>query len=270
MSEELSLSETFSKIILSFPNIVWHENYFPFGILITIHAIFISLRYKNNLKEVQVPWLQGLFAVSVMGVGGSTISNILIGKPPGWLTSNSIITAYWTMYSLINYVPPLYWIIKLLPSDLLNIIFLTVDGMLRALAICSSGVDSVRYGSFHVIDNKSINSSWVAILISGTLCGCGGGILDSAFNVTSPTWTFSTPSAFVKPTYDMKVSFYIALFYALTTVSNEHEVTNFTIQLFSINQGKILAILGMVTLNLAKLGNFNIFPEQNKIKIKEN
>jgi len=95
MSEERNLSEIFSKIILNLPDIVWHEKYFPFGILITIHAIFISFGYKNNLKAAQIPWLQGLFAVSVKGVGGSTISNILIGKPPVWLASNSVITTYW-------------------------------------------------------------------------------------------------------------------------------------------------------------------------------
>jgi hypothetical protein len=87
--------ETFSKIILSSPGIVWHETLFPFEILATIHAIFISLCYKNNLKGTKVPWLQGLFAVSVMGLGGSSISNILIGKPPSCLTSNSTITIYW-------------------------------------------------------------------------------------------------------------------------------------------------------------------------------
>jgi len=163
------------------------------------------------------------------------------------------------------YFPPFYWIIKILPSNLLNIIFLTVDGMIRAKGICSLGVDNIRYGTFYGgIDNKLMNSSWVAILICGTLCGCGGGIFDSAFNISSPTWTFSTPKTFIKPTYDMKISFYIALFYALTTSSDEYTVTKFTIPLFSINQGRVLAIIGMIVLNLAKMINLKGIKSKEK------
>ncbi|RIA86562.1 hypothetical protein C1645_829072 [Glomus cerebriforme] len=271
MSKEQSLLEVFSKILLSSPGLVWNETYFPFEILTTIHAILISRRYKNNLKAAKVPWLQGLFAVSIMGVGGSTISNILIGKPPGWLASNSTMTIYWISYLLMFYFPPFYRMIDILPSNLLNIIFLTVDGMIRAISICSSGVDNIRYGSFHGIDNKLINSSWVAILICGTLCGCGGGILDSIFSISSPTWTFSAPSSFTKPTYDVKISFCIALFYSLTTTSSDSIVTKFTISLFNISEGRTLAIFGMVILNLAKLVDFKEkISEQEKVKMKEN
>lgn len=173
----------------------------------------------------------------------------------------------------MSYFPQFYWLIDMLPSNLLNLIFVTADGMVRAIAICSSGVDNVRFGSFHGIDNKSMNSSWVAILICGSLCGCGGGILDSTFRISSPTWTFSTPTAFIKPSYDMKISFFIALFYALTTTtsSDEYIDTRFTIPLFSINQGRTLAIFGMIILKLAKIIDFKKkIPEQEKVKMKEN
>ena len=154
---------------------------------------------------------------------------------------------YRMTYLSMFYFPQFYRLINILPSNVLNIIFLSADGMIRAIAICSSGVDSIRYGSFHGIDSKLMNSSWLAILICGSLCGCGGGILDSAFNISSPTWTFSTPTAFIKPTYDMKVSFFITLLYALTS-SDEYVATRFTIPLFSINQGRVFAIFGMILL----------------------
>ncbi|CAG8605925.1 21030_t:CDS:1 [Cetraspora pellucida] len=136
-----------------------------------------------------------------------------------------------------------------IPSSLLDPILLISDGFIRGNAICSSGVDRIRFGTY---DNPSLNSSWVAILVCGTLCGCGGGLLESTFQFASPKWTFSTPSAFLNPTYDMKMSFIIALFYALTTSDVQISVMSFT-PILDIDQGRALAILGFVGLNLAKL-----------------
>ncbi|CAG8647107.1 19619_t:CDS:1, partial [Racocetra fulgida] len=116
-------------------------------------------------------------------------------------------------------------------------------------AICSSGVDGIRFGKH---DNPSLNTSWVAVLVCGTLCGCGGGLLESAFQLASPKWTFSTPSAFSNPTYDMKMCFITALLYSLTTSDIQISVMSFT-PILDIDQGRALAILGFVGLNLVKL-----------------
>ncbi|CAG8516874.1 3949_t:CDS:2 [Scutellospora calospora] len=185
----------------------------------------------------------------IMSVGGSSTSAILTGKAPGWLASNTTMPTYLLIYSIMFYFPNSYQVFTFIPSFILDPILLTVDGLIRANGICSLGVDNIRFGKQ---DNPLLNTSWVAILLCGSLCGCGGGLWESTFKFASPEWTFSTPSALLNPTYDMKISFITTLFYALTTSDVQIATVSFT-PLLDINQGKALAILGFVGLNLYKL-----------------
>nr|CAG8571210.1 6707_t:CDS:2 [Entrophospora candida] len=156
--------ESFSQLINNSPSLVWHETFLPLSILTTLHAIYVTLNYKNSLKHSKVPWLQGFFAVIVMSVGGST----------------------------------------------------------------SSGIDSIRYDSRN--KDPDLSNSLVAMI----LCG-------------SPFWSFTTPSVLLQPSYDMKSSFLLSLFYISTTTTST----------LTIDQGRTLSILLAIAFNLVKLKELN-------------
>ncbi|CAJ0632326.1 7761_t:CDS:2 [Entrophospora sp. SA101] len=156
--------ESFSQLINNSPSLVWHETFLPLNILTTLHAIYITLNYKNSLKHSKVPWLQGFFAVIVMSVGGST----------------------------------------------------------------SSGIDSIRYDSRN--KDPDLSNSLVAMI----LCG-------------SPFWSFTTPSVLLQPSYDMKSSFLLSLFYISTTTTST----------LTIDQGRTFSILLAIAFNLVKLKELN-------------
>ncbi|CAG8597969.1 7903_t:CDS:2 [Diversispora eburnea] len=198
---------SFSQIILNSPKLVWHEKYVPLKILNTLHALQINLNYKKSLKDSPISWLQGLFAVIVMSVGGSTTSAILCGKAPHWLASNTTITTYLIIYFLIFYIPFFHRFCNSIPKIILDPILLIADGILRTSSIYSI-IDNIL---FEMNDEPLLKNSWVAILLCGTLSGCGGSIWVSAFQMKSPNWSFTTPSTFLEPTYDMKISFMITL-----------------------------------------------------------
>ncbi|CAG8801593.1 9375_t:CDS:2, partial [Dentiscutata erythropus] len=213
-----------TQLILSLPSLVWHETLFPFSIL-------------------------GFVSLMIMTVGGSTTSAILTGNAPSWLASNTTMTTYLWIYSIMFYFPNFHQYFTSIPPFILDPILITADGFIRANAICSSGVDRIRFGKH---DNPLLNTSWVAILICGTLSGCGGGLWESTFQLASPKWTFSTPPAFINPPYDMKTSFITALLYTLTTSDIQFPIMSFT-PMLDIDQGRALAIICFVGLNLAKL-----------------
>ncbi|CAH1766455.1 16173_t:CDS:2 [Entrophospora sp. SA101] len=173
--------ESFSQLINNSPSLVWHETFLPLNILTTLHAIYITLNYKNSLKHSKVPWLQGFFAVIVMSVGGST----------------------------------------------------------------SSGIDSIRYDSRN--KDPDLSNSLVAMILCGILCGSGGSIWTSAFKLGSPFWSFTTPSVLLQPSYDMKSSFLLSLFYISTTTTST----------LTIDQGRTFSILLAIAFNLVKLKELN-------------
>ncbi|CAG8658157.1 6194_t:CDS:2, partial [Acaulospora morrowiae] len=228
-------------------DVVWHDKYVPISIITTIRAINVNLNYKDSLKGTKVSWLQGLLAIFIIGFGGSTTSAILCGKVPGWLASNTTITTYLIIHFMMFYFSPFHRFLVSLPKSLIDPIFLIVDGIQRTNSICLSGVDLVRFGMY---DESLMNTSWAAILLCGTLSGCGGGIWASALQVSSPKWSFNIPSAIIEPTFNMKTSFAIALFYALIT---SPQIAGLSLSpIVDIDQGRTLAIIGMIGLNFVK------------------
>nr|CAG8493720.1 666_t:CDS:2 [Entrophospora candida] len=237
--------ESFSQLINNSPSLVWHETFLPLSILTTLHAIYVTLNYKNSLKHSKVPWLQGFFAVIVMSVGGSTSSAILCGEAPKWLSSNVTITTYFLIYTLMFYFQPFYRLSNLIPNNIINPILLIADGILRGYSICLLGIDSIRYDSRN--KDPDLSNSLVAMILCGTLCGSGGAIWTSAFKLGSPFWSFTTPSVLLQPSYDMKSSFLLSLFYISTTTTST----------LTIDQGRTFSILLAIAFNLVKLKELN-------------
>ncbi|CAJ0759905.1 19899_t:CDS:2 [Entrophospora sp. SA101] len=223
--------ESFSQLINNSPSLVWHETFLPLNILTTLHAIYITLNYKNSLKHSKVPWLQGFFAVIVMSVGGSTSS----GKQ---VFTNLI-------YTLMFYFQPFYRLSNLIPNNIINPILLIADGILRGYSICLLGIDSIRYDSRN--KDPDLSNSLVAMILCGILCGSGGSIWTSAFKLGSPFWSFTTPSVLLQPSYDMKSSFLLSLFYISTTTTST----------LTIDQGRTFSILLAIAFNLVKLKELN-------------
>ncbi|RKP07673.1 hypothetical protein THASP1DRAFT_24221 [Thamnocephalis sphaerospora] len=186
----------------------------PLPILGTLHAIKVTLDYRARIRRAsgpRPPLLQGLFTVLTMALGGSTTSAFLMGIPPSWLSSNVALPTYALVY-LAMFRAPGDIVFRTLDAidPFIRPILLVADGLTRAHSQAGFAIESVR--AMPVLKN-----SIIAQLLCGTLAGCGGGILADAFNLASHDWHFRTPTALKSEHYDLRVSFFTALTYALTT-----------------------------------------------------
>src|SRR5262245_25145114 len=95
---------------------------------------------------------------------------LLLGYPPSWLSSNTTLLTCALVHYVVCSFPgdvPYRLVRRLSPSVELLLSFST--SLSRAHAI-TSGVEAVRSHS-----STPISQSIVALVLVGTLCGCGGG-----------------------------------------------------------------------------------------------
>ncbi|KAG0762948.1 hypothetical protein G6F24_006397 [Rhizopus arrhizus] len=176
-------------------------------ILNVLYAILINYSYRSALgvTHSQIGWYQGLLATLVMRAGGGCTVSILRGEPIGILKSNA---TYFFMFSN-TYV---YQILDVLFNvPMIEHVFTLSDSILRALAMCQSGIDGVT-------SNPALGpNKYVAKVLCGTLAGCGGGLWIDTFRLTHSNWSFSTPRLLHAASIDMKTSFTSTLFYVAAT-----------------------------------------------------
>ncbi|ORX81344.1 hypothetical protein K493DRAFT_308095 [Basidiobolus meristosporus CBS 931.73] len=195
------------------PDVEWGP-YLPISIVTTLHAARIAFDLRKALpKNEQTPLLQGLFAFYTLSFGGTTTSALLLANPPGWLASNALLPIYTLIYLAI-FKSPFDVVFQLLNflGPLTELVLSIGDCISCTFAITSMGVEATRLSS-----NKYIASSYVGMLICGTLSGCGGGIFTDAFQLTRRVWAFRTPAVYSALGSDMKVCFSITSLYVFTT-----------------------------------------------------
>jgi hypothetical protein len=119
---------------------------------------------------------------------------------------------------------------------------------MKANSICSSGVDGARF-------TPGLTESWVAAVLCGTLCGCGGGMWATTFGLDSPQWQFTgTPGIVLQPTYDMKASLFVASAYTALTSGRAWWLQLFGMENgFTRDEGKVVIFLLMVVLHINKV-----------------
>ena len=67
------------------------------------HATAVAHEYRDT-AEPQPP-LQRLVAITVTALGGTTMMNLLLGAPMGWLSDHFTLGAYILMWALMHHMP---------------------------------------------------------------------------------------------------------------------------------------------------------------------
>lgn len=172
----------------------------------------------------------------VLSFGGTTLAAILLGIHPSWIASNSLIPTYTLIYVLFfNTRNRFFKITRTVPlfSELL---FTLGDSIARTMAITSFGIDTIRLNS-----DAPLANSMVACVITGTLSGCGGGLVDSIFNVTKQQWTLGTPMVITNPkNFKASLDFWVAFVTSLVYLGlTESGVSNGIYKVYGIDVGGV-------------------------------
>ncbi|KAG0250454.1 hypothetical protein DFQ27_009392 [Actinomortierella ambigua] len=229
------LSKEWADTIIELPTLTFHTDWLPLSIFTALHGIRIAMAYRQaieaaaeqsrldgdeNPKPYRVSWGQGLISCLATALGGGFTTSMLLGMPPSWLGSNVVVPTYALTFFLIQYTS-LYGILQTaIPATLLDSILITADASQRGLNIAKLGVDGSRNrfaADRHGGSSGSAMEPWFAMLLLGTISGCGGGLWADVLKLKTHHWSWSTPSWAHAATWDMKAALTSAFFYATST-----------------------------------------------------
>ncbi|KAI9223483.1 hypothetical protein BC828DRAFT_375809 [Blastocladiella britannica] len=182
-----------------------------------MHAMAVTAALLNKMHP-ETGVLHSWVALLVLSFGGTTLTAILLARTPGWFATSDPLTIYTLVYLAYRYLPLVLRIHNLLGLPL-NLALAAADGASRALAISAFAIDTVRSLP------APINTSLPAIVLGGTLSGCGGGLIAGVFGVTQREWRVGAPRA----TFDVLLAATVAVGYASATSPLMSSVVGFTI-----------------------------------------
>ena len=156
---------------------------------------------------------QQFFAYILCSLGGTGMSSLLLGQPPGWLAVDRVCLCYVVSFALMRFPPfsSLFLHLFRLPLLLPFLIFfqdvgfshaLTSFGLDRALlspsslyAVSANPVYASSAPYFHPATHQSFFSAVVTAWLSAT----GGGHLRHSLSLLQADWSFSFPHALLSP-----------------------------------------------------------------------
>lgn len=137
-----------------------------------------------------------LFALPVP-VGGSTMASVLLGLPPSWLTTPHLLPLYSAIYILICLLP-ISFLLALLPTPVLPLLFSTLDAVNRSLSIASTLALLASHPDPFLRSSPSSLSSLLPTLLLPALAVSGGGLVTSFLSLSSDRWALAPPP-FLRP-----------------------------------------------------------------------
>lgn len=152
----------------------------PISMLDLVGMAVCCIHYRLKLRSKK-SWFETLVACTLMHLGGTSLTGVLLGQLPGWMLVNSampaVLIAWWLVFccpydafwTFLIGSPAAVELLSLL--DILNIVH----------CITTWGVDKVLHNEFHV-NATQIANSYVACIFAGVLSSCGGSLLHSAFH----------------------------------------------------------------------------------------
>ncbi|KAJ1986362.1 hypothetical protein H4R33_003403 [Dimargaris cristalligena] len=185
----------------------------PVAIAMTLHALRVSYEVRKMLNiNGRLPMLHEVFVLLTLSFGGGIISASLLGNPQPWLVNNGMIPTYGLVYLAVGFFPGdfVFQLLRLL-SPASDIFLAAVDGAIRGYGVTVAGVEMVRN-----MDGP-ISQSLTAMLVIGTVLGCGGGIIEDVIQMSKRSWALRTPTFFQRPNVDMGITFTTVVFYIFST-----------------------------------------------------
>ena len=139
--------------------------------------------------------LESLVSCVILQFGGTTLTGIILGQVPSWVTSSTAFPALFLAWILTFFSPWDLFYKLFTDSGFLYFLFEVGRASSAGHAITSWGMDKVLLNSYHLNPIK-LRDSALACIFCGTISACGGGILTDYFGTLNKT-TF-VPSTSLK------------------------------------------------------------------------
>ncbi|CAO3611085.1 unnamed protein product [Mucor fragilis] len=202
----------------------------------TVKALLNVYAYRLTLGEQnvkRVAWLQGFLVCIVLGSAGSCTVALVRGEPLGVIYKDE----FWMLYGIV------YWLMfsNNFVHSTIHRVFSTFP-LVHRLCIGLSGINRgyalVQYGIDGVIKSAGIDTI-VGRLICGTIVGCGAGFWFELFSLGQPEWKLTTPTSFLSPSANVKISFWTSVVYLisssyLNSVHEAHAIGSLTFALLLV------------------------------------
>ncbi|KAJ2828089.1 hypothetical protein IWW50_001561 [Coemansia erecta] len=186
----------------------------PIGIFATLHAVRVAYEVRKGMQlGGRQPILQELFTMLTFSFGGAILTALMLGRVQPWMESNTAVPVYALAYVLMARMPGdvLFGFLRR-TAPVSDVFLASVDGLIRGYGVTAAGVDLVRGMQGHAASH-----SLVAWVVTGTVLGSGGGIIDDFVQVSAARWALRTPSMFTGVSLDIKLSFCATVGYILST-----------------------------------------------------
>jgi hypothetical protein len=166
-----------------------------------VGSLLVCQKYRQAIFSKH--WTESLFTCCVMQYGGTTLTGILLGQPPGWMLSHSsflsLLIAWWlTFFSPFDF----YWSLIHSPNlaPILQIHHSFFSDISSIHAATSWGMDKVLFNTFHT-PTILIRESIFLSLLTAVLSSNGGGLISdclnlchqNSFELQTPTCLKNTP-----------------------------------------------------------------------------
>ena len=182
----------------------------PLGVADLFGSAVVCFNYRAS-AEFPKHWLETLVVCTILQFGGTTLTGILLGQSPSWLTSPAAWPSLALMWWLTFFCPFDAWYCLLCNRGEGNPIRM---GLLFG-AWFSSGHAVTSWGMDKALlaDHARANTSILTALVTGTLSACGGGII--AADMFGLEWSFRKPRFLQQPTMAMQKGAACSVFYYL-------------------------------------------------------
>jgi hypothetical protein len=166
------------------------------------------------------PALESLVACYILSFGGTTVTGVLLGQPPGWMVGNATFLSMLLAWTLVFHSP----------SDAAFRALRRVAPLRRAfelLGVVSSAHCNSTWGIEKVLSAEHVEArrSVVLAVACGVASTCGGGVIGLALGLMSDErggWRLRTPPTLSSPSATVKTALLGTVLYYVATDPHGH------------------------------------------------
>ena len=166
------------------------------------------------------PALESLAACYILSFGGTTVTGMLLGQPPGWMVGNATFLSMLLAWTLVFHSP----------SDAAFRVlrrFAPLRRLFELLGVISSAHCNSTWGVEKALsaDYVEARQSVVLAVACGVASACGGGVIGLALGLMSDErggWRLRTPPTLSAPSATVKTALLGTLMYYASTDPHGH------------------------------------------------
>ncbi|CBK23845.2 uncharacterized protein [Blastocystis hominis] len=157
---------------------------FPYmSLMVYCASLFVCESVRKSQRIKNMTWIESLFMCFIGQFGGTTLASLLIGQPVRFLTSDKLVVAMLAAWITIFCLP--YDIgLKLFQNPLIRLFCRFFQLLSISFSVTSYGVDYVFKS-----DHPKAKVGLSMVIATGTMSGCGGGVLLRYYNLINEDFT---------------------------------------------------------------------------------